>query len=236
MANWITHILLAEMLLQQGISLEKRGFCIGNIAPDCNIENADWSAFTPAREVTHWMTGANKQTADYEGFYHQHIATRKFLSSEEAAFCWGYYCHLVTDVLYQQFIRNPVRIASCFDRLKMASPFSSQITGKPGSFDTLKNLFGKDRVFQDIAILENNLVYDNPDCAYNQVLRKTTSFPDYLPFLPPNSITRKIPRMTYAVEKRFPEDHLLFFTKTDYQKFLSDTALSLYTLLQTKFN
>ena len=42
--------------------------------------------------------------------------------------------------------------------------------------------------------------------------------------------------MTYAVEKRFPEDHLLFFTKTDYQKFLSDTALALYTLLQTKFN
>ena len=23
----------------------------------CNVENEDWSAFTPSREVTHWMQG-----------------------------------------------------------------------------------------------------------------------------------------------------------------------------------
>lgn len=89
MANWITHTFLAETLLMQGLPLDKRGFCIGNIAPDCNVENADWSVFTPPREVTHWMTGTSKLTSDYEGFYRKYIDKNQLQCSEEFSFFWG---------------------------------------------------------------------------------------------------------------------------------------------------
>lgn len=41
--------------------MDRRGFCVGNIAPDCNVENEDWTEFTPSREVTHWMSAERKK-------------------------------------------------------------------------------------------------------------------------------------------------------------------------------
>lgn len=50
MASWVTHLMIADGVLTQFPELDRRGFCVGNIAPDCNVENADWTAFTPSRE------------------------------------------------------------------------------------------------------------------------------------------------------------------------------------------
>lgn len=61
MATWVTHLLIADNVLQEFTEIDRRGFCVGNIAPDCNIENADWTAFTPSREVTHWMRGRGRK-------------------------------------------------------------------------------------------------------------------------------------------------------------------------------
>ena len=152
MANWITHTFLAETLLMQGLPLDKRGFCIGNIAPDCNVENADWSVFTPPREVTHWMTGTSKLTSDYEGFYRKYIDKNQLQCSEESSFFWGYYCHLITDVLYQKFVRDPDRVSACFRRLFKLNSNTVQLPDSPQTFDTLKKIFGKKRIFQDIEI------------------------------------------------------------------------------------
>ena len=55
MATWITHLMIADGVLERIPNLDRHGFCVGNIAPDCNVENEDWTAFTPSREVTHWM-------------------------------------------------------------------------------------------------------------------------------------------------------------------------------------
>ena len=66
MANWITHTILAERLLAQGLDLDETGFVVGNIAPDCNQENEDWTIFTPPRDITHWMTGESKLSADHQ--------------------------------------------------------------------------------------------------------------------------------------------------------------------------
>jgi predicted acetyltransferase len=45
MATWITHLMIADGVLERISNLNKRGFCVGNIAPDCNVENEDWTAF-----------------------------------------------------------------------------------------------------------------------------------------------------------------------------------------------
>lgn len=66
MATWITHLMVADSVLQKLPWLDRRGFCVGNIAPDCNVENEDWTAFTPSREITHWMSGDKKIGSDAE--------------------------------------------------------------------------------------------------------------------------------------------------------------------------
>ena len=42
MAYWITHMMIADKLLTTDLKLDARGFCVGSIAPDCNIESPDW--------------------------------------------------------------------------------------------------------------------------------------------------------------------------------------------------
>lgn len=53
MATWVTHLMIADRLPELVPNLCRHEFLVGNIAPDCNIENADGTGFTPSREVTH---------------------------------------------------------------------------------------------------------------------------------------------------------------------------------------
>ena len=76
MASWVTHLMVADGVLQRFPFLDRRGFCVGSIAPDCNVENADWTAFTPPREVTHWMQGDKKEASDCERFREKMITER----------------------------------------------------------------------------------------------------------------------------------------------------------------
>ena len=232
MANWITHTILAERLLAHGFQIDANGFVVGNVAPDCNQENEDWSAFTPPREVTHWMLGSSKLSVDYQAFFDTHIAGRQFSDPQEYAFLLGYYTHLVTDRCYQHFVRDPKRLAACFSRLNADPSKSPQIQGMPETFDTLKHVFGRKTLFQDIAIYENNWLFEHPDSAYHQILRKVVHFPDYLPIFPAGAFPRKIAVMTGESTQLYPEAHLLFFTKQEWHEFLDDTEEQLFLLLK----
>ena len=94
MATWITHLMIADGVL------------------DCNVENEDWTAFTPSREVTHWMQSERKKASDCDAFCDEYILKRKdkIKSAEEYAFLLGYYCHLITDAAFQAMIRDDDRV------------------------------------------------------------------------------------------------------------------------------
>lgn len=49
---------------------------MGNIAPDCNIPNENWTEFTPSRQVTHWMQDKRKKASDCDRFYEEYIVNR----------------------------------------------------------------------------------------------------------------------------------------------------------------
>lgn len=111
MATWITHLMIADGVLERIPNLDRHGFCVGNIAPDCNVENEDWTAFTPSREVTHWMQGERKKASDCDAFCDEYILKRKdkIKSAEEYAFLLEYYSHLITDAAFQVMIRDEIR-------------------------------------------------------------------------------------------------------------------------------
>lgn len=53
MAEWVTHLWVADEVLKQLPELDRHCFCIGNIAPDCNLFNEDGTDFVPSKQVTH---------------------------------------------------------------------------------------------------------------------------------------------------------------------------------------
>ena len=69
--------MVADRVLERVPELDKHGFCVGNIAPDCNVENEDWTQFVPSREITHWMSADRKIATDCERFYQEYIEDRK---------------------------------------------------------------------------------------------------------------------------------------------------------------
>ena len=51
MATWVTHLMIADSVLARFPALDRRGFCVGSIAPDCNAENEDWTAVSAERRI-----------------------------------------------------------------------------------------------------------------------------------------------------------------------------------------
>lgn len=219
MANWITHTLLADEILRHLPHLDRRSFVVGSIAPDCNVENADWSGFTPPREVTHFMLGDKKTSADLDGFWARYIEGRKFSSNEERSFFLGYWAHLALDVMHMRFIRDEQRVAASFERVKKVPEMRTAIAGEEETLDTLKTVFGKDNVFADIVRFERRLLSQKKDPSYKTILPSVSSFPDYFDLLPKGAIVRKIPILMQRQDALPDAGDSVFFTAEEYDAY-----------------
>ena len=236
MSNWITHCRIADALLLTGLDVDAEHFSVGNIAPDCNVENEDWSAFIPPREVTHWMYDEkNKLSADYEGFYAQHLANRPEISKEERSFLLGYYVHLITDVEAQRDMRDPERVKNIFARIAAKPELAIKVCGLPANMDTLKSVFGgRNAVSQDIRYLENDYLLSHPDSVYNTFVRRVTAFPDYLAYLPAGAVPRKVRVMAKSADPNMESPDFLFYSKEEYEALIQNTTECILTALRKK--
>ena len=45
MAEWVSHLIVADRVWEILPWLKRHEFCVGNIAPDCNIPNEDCASF-----------------------------------------------------------------------------------------------------------------------------------------------------------------------------------------------
>jgi len=232
MANWITHMIVADRLLERIPQLERNGFCVGNVAPDCNIENEDWSAFMPPREVTHWMVDGRKTEANCDRFCKERLAGRKFESMEEWSFFLGYYSHLITDSCFQRFIRDEERVRSMIGRIRASSKFSAGMMGRPDNYDVVKQVFPKSERLRDVNQLEYEYLRDNPRSCYLQVLMTLNEFPDYMDILPKGAIVRKL-RVMATLPKVIVDADFVFFTRAEYRGFLAEACESVEMRLRT---
>lgn len=199
MASWITHLMIADGVLKQCPELDRRGFCVGNIAPDCNIENEDWSAFTPSREITHWMSGERKLASDCDAFCREYIIKRKdqIDSSEQYSFLLGYYSHLLTDAAFQQFIRDETRIKNTWRRIKTDLVLWERAKGCIENWDSVRMLIPRDARMHEIYSMEAEYLRENPGSGYLTEILPLDAFPDYIDYLPSGCIVRKIRVMGY---------------------------------------
>ncbi len=213
--------MIADQVCERLPQLVRREFCVGNVAPDCNVENEDWTAFVPSREETHWMSGERKGAADCERFWQQCIEDKAFDSREEQSFYLGYYSHLVTDACFQKFIRGAQRVKNMFERIQSRPEMAVRMQDFAHDFDGVKQAFSKRERLRDVDAMEYEYLQKNPQSGFLTVLRTLEDFPDYLDHFPKGAIVRKMgvmAKLPDAVEN----PAFVFFSREEYSGFVKD--------------
>ena len=224
MATWITHLIIADRVLEIVPELDKHCFCVGNIAPDCNVENEDWTQFVPSREITHWMSSDRKIADDCDRFYKEYVENRKHEidTKQELSFLLGYYAHLITDAEFQRYMRDPERVASSWERIKKHPVLSIKAEGMPGNWDSVKKLINGNERMKDVYTIEAEYLERNPSSGYLTEILELKSFPDYIDYLPTGAIVRKINVMGYLPRKELGTYPFVAMTRNEYQTFIEN--------------
>lgn len=111
MASWMVHLRVAELLLERLEGIAKQEFIMGNIAPDSGVPNADWTAYAPPSQVSHFKTYLENGSAyiDVERYLEQYFTAEKRAgySIEQYSFYLGYLTHLLTDLEWIAHVYEP---------------------------------------------------------------------------------------------------------------------------------
>jgi len=109
LGSWIYHLRVAEALSAHVLAEHALVFTCGNLAPDSGRPNADWTAFIPPKEVTHFLRPQplRPRIADLDYFrtYLQAVEPE----TAEYAFLLGYFTHLLADNLWIVHIESSSR-------------------------------------------------------------------------------------------------------------------------------
>ena len=227
MAEWVSHLIIADRVLERLPWLKKHEFCVGSIAPDCNIPNADWTDFTPPRQVTHWMRDDRKTASDCSVFRDEYIVKRikAVQSEEELSFLYGYYAHLITDAEFQRFSRDEARVASAWKWIRAFSEFRDRSIDMAETWDSIKILFPdrKDRIM-DFYTIEREYLGDHPESGYFTEIHGLETFPDYIDYLPSGAIPAKVKQMYYMPALEGGKYPFVIFSREECAGFFSRTV------------
>lgn len=237
MASWVTHLIIADSVMSQCPDLDRHGFCVGNIAPDCNVENEDWTCFTPSRRVTHWMNEERKVASDCDSFCNEYIFKRKsnIQSHEQYSFLLGYYAHLITDAAFQWYIRDDKRVRDTWIRIKSNENLRLSAIGYPNDWDAVKKLISKNERMHEIYSMEAEYLRVNPTSGYLTDILTLKEFPDYIDYLPHGCIVRKVGIMGYLPEVDENLTNPISMSREEFKYFTDNTAaLVVSKLRETK--
>jgi hypothetical protein len=234
MASWVTHLIIADSVLKQCPTLHRRGFCVGNIAPDCNVENEDWTSFTPPREVTHWMSVERKIASDCDSFCNEYLlkCKNKIQLQEHYSFLLGYYVHLITDAAFQLFIRDDKRVKDTWVRINEDEHLRLSAMGYPKDWDSVKKLISKNERMHEIYSMEAVYLRDNPSSGYLTEILPLKEFPDYIDYLPHGCVERKIGIMGYLPEVDENLIHPISISRDEFISFTENTSLLVLSKLR----
>lgn len=225
MASWVTHLVIADEIMKRFPGLDRRGFCVGSIAPDCNVENADWTDFTPPKAVTHWMSGSRKTLDDADRFCEECIIKRRgeIRFGEEYAFLLGYYAHLLADAAYARMTRNEDRVRAAWARIRENDALRADSAGMDETWDSVKTLISKREIKRSTQWLEAEYLQEHPDSGYLTELLPLREFPVYLDYLPSGCIVRKIGVMGRVPRMQGDEPAWIAISREEYAAYIADT-------------
>jgi len=112
MGTWMCHLRVAENIAAHLDGLDIPAFYAGSLAPDSGIPNETWTEFNPPKSVTHYLVhGEGEEHIHDLEFYQAYLAGLPAAPFNwKTSFLWGYYFHLLTDVLWVDFLWKPSQV------------------------------------------------------------------------------------------------------------------------------
>jgi hypothetical protein len=215
MGTWISHLRIAEQLLTAIPQLDEVAFIYGNLAPDSGLPNADWSAFDPPKEVTHFLgprEADEGRIKDLE-FFRGYLADLKADDDRrQYSFALGYFMHLLCDNLWAKRIVS----ASKRDYAQLLAERGREAWG------ILKDdWYGLDVLY----------VRDHPECSFWRVVMQTPNPPAYLSFVPEAGLHHQLdhirqfysqPDLSWVLGRPYP-----YLNETTMMRFVDDAMQAL---------
>ena len=166
MGTWISHLRIAESLLQHFSGLDEVTFAFGNLSPDSGVPNADWTEFDPPKEVTHFLKKGEGEHAIHDlVYYQQYLAPiRPEDDIKLYSFRLGYFFHLICDIMWAKRIWDATKFAYQDELARNESEAVGNIK---------RDWYGLDQVY----------VSKNKDFLFWRVIVPSQNPPSYLPFV-----------------------------------------------------
>lgn len=204
MATWVVHMRIADEFIKDGIVHQdfKKEFVIGSLAPDCGYGKKDsYGDFSPPPKVTHWTPYGIKVFCKYDEFYDTYLKDKE--EDSDYYFYFGYYIHLITDVLWSASVFLPTKI-------KYAEEYKK-------NSDYLKI------IKKDWYDLDYKYLNDHQNFEPYYILKNTESVKDYLPYYEKGQLTKQIRFIAdYYInrENRSVDRKFQFLTENDVNEFI----------------
>jgi len=194
--TWISHLRIAESLLDDIPGLDHEAFAIGNLAPDSGVPNENWTDFDPPPSVTHFHPpGKGHLEIQDLAFFHEYVEAdyANPSTSPSAAFLWGYFFHLVTDRLWMIRVAEPKFEA-----------FGSGFESKADYLSEAK---------RDWYGLDFDFIRQNPDCLFWRLFVHASLTVDPLPFLPATAISQNLAYIKKLYQREDPEIESIYIAR-----------------------
>jgi hypothetical protein len=171
MGTWISHLRIAEKLLEHFPGVDEVIFTFGNLSPDSGIPNADWTEFDPPKEVTHFLRRGEGEDSIHDlVFYEQYLANVKPEDDIKLySFRLGYFFHLICDIMWAK------RIGAATKR-----DYKELFERNP------KEAIGI--IKDDWYGLDQLYVRAHPESNFWSVIMANPNPPSYLPFVKDNAL------------------------------------------------
>ncbi len=218
MSTWISHLRIAENMLNHLPHLDEVQFTYGNLAPDSGYPNADWSQFDPPKTRTHYLTeGSGESGARDLLFWREYLPGVDRGDSARYSFLLGYFLHLVTDRLASRRFGQSTKIY--FDDLFRRKSASE-------AWEIIKT---------DWYGLDQRYVRDHPHSLFWRVFLPAPIPPCPLPYLPQAAFDHQMnyikrfyaePDADWDLDRAFP-----YMNESTITRFVEDTTSSLLKIL-----
>jgi hypothetical protein len=164
--TWVSHLRIAESLLQHFPNLDEVTFAFGNLSPDSGIPNSDWTEFDPPKEVTHFLQKGEGEDAIHDlVYYEQYLSNIKSEDDiKRYSFRLGYFFHLICDMMWAK------RIGAATKR-QFKDLFETDL--KKAVSLVKDDWYGLDQLY----------VRDHPEHIFWRVIMTNSYPPSYLPFV-----------------------------------------------------
>lgn len=204
MGTWISHLRIAERLLQHFPHLDEVTFAFGSLSPDSGIPNADWTEFDPPKEVTHFLQKGEGEDAIHDlVYYEQYLSNVKPEDDVKLySFRLGYFFHLAYDIIWAK-------------RLWAASKLAYK-----QELDVNRNE-AIERIKTDWYGLDQLYVREHKDSLFWRVIMTNPNPPSYLPFVKEDALHQQYD----YIRKFYSEPESDWFSSRTYH-YLNEKTMS----------